>query len=46
VFAATPEKKLLHQIHLGAPLTSTVCAANGTLYIATMTDLFAVAVKK
>ena len=46
IFAATAEKKLLHKTHLGAPTSSTVCAANGTLYIATMTDLFAVAVKK
>lgn len=46
VFAATAEKKLLYQTHLGAPISATVCAANGTLYIATMTDLFAVAPKK
>ena len=43
VFAASAEKKLLHQTHLGAPITSTVCAANGVLYAATMTDLFAIA---
>jgi len=46
IFAASAEKKVLFQTNLGAPITSTVCAANGTLYIATMTDLFAVAVKK
>lgn len=43
IFAANAEKKLLCQTHLGAPTSSTVCAANKTLYIATMTDLFAVA---
>ena len=43
VFAASPEKKLLSQTDFGAPISSTVCAANKTLYIATMTDLFAVA---
>lgn len=46
VFAASTEKKLLFQTNLGAPISGTVCAANGTLYVATMTDLFAVAVKK
>jgi outer membrane protein assembly factor BamB len=45
VFAASAEKKLLFQTHLGALMTSTVCAANGTLYVATMTDLFAIAPK-
>jgi outer membrane protein assembly factor BamB len=43
IFAANAEKKLLCQTHLGAPTSSTVCAANKTLFIATMTDLFAVA---
>lgn len=43
VFAAAAEKKILHQTHLGAPVSGTVCAANGTLYISTMTDLFAIA---
>jgi outer membrane protein assembly factor BamB len=45
VFAASAEKKVIFKTHLGAPITATVCAANGTLYVATMTDLFAVAVK-
>lgn len=46
VFAAAPEKKILHQTHLGAPISGTVCPANGTLFISTMTDLFAIAVPK
>ncbi len=45
IFAAAKEKKVIFQTHLGAPVTSTVCAANGTIFIATMTGLFAVAAK-
>ena len=43
VFAATAEKKVLFQTNFGTPITATVCAANGVLYVATMTDLFAIA---
>lgn len=42
IFAASPEKKILFQTHLGAPVSGTVSAANGTLYISTMNRLFAV----
>lgn len=42
VFAASPDKKVLHQTHLGAPVSGTVGVANKTVYIATMTDLLAV----
>ena len=42
VFAATPEKKILSTIDLKAPISSTTTAANGTLYISTMTHLYAV----
>jgi hypothetical protein len=42
VLAASAEKKLLCRTNLGAPISSTVCAANKTLYIATMTQLLAV----
>ncbi len=42
IFAAAPEKKLIFQTHLGSSASSTVCAANGTLYYATMTSLIAV----
>lgn len=43
VFAASKEKKLLSTIELGNPVSATVTAANGVLYVATMTHLYAVA---
>lgn len=43
VFAAEREKRLLHSIQLGSPVSATTVAANGVLYIATMTHLHAVA---
>jgi len=43
VFAADREKKLLHQVALGDPVSATPVAANGTIYFATMRNLFAVA---
>jgi outer membrane protein assembly factor BamB len=43
VFAAGREKRLLSDLELGAPVSATVTAANGTLYVATMTHLYAVA---
>jgi outer membrane protein assembly factor BamB len=42
VFAATREKQLLSTIEFGVPISATVTAANGALFIATMRDLFAV----
>jgi outer membrane protein assembly factor BamB len=42
VFAAAREKKLLSQANLGDKISATVTAANGTLYIATMRQLYAV----
>jgi len=42
VFAASREKKVLGKITLGAPVNATATAANGTLYVATMTQLFAI----
>jgi outer membrane protein assembly factor BamB len=42
VFAATREKNLLHTIELGAPISATPVAANGTLYVGTMTHLYAI----
>jgi outer membrane protein assembly factor BamB len=41
VFSASGEKQILHQIHLGAPISATAVAANGTLYVATMFQLYA-----
>ncbi len=43
VFAADREKKLLHQVALGDPVSATPVATNGTIYFATMRNLFAVA---
>jgi outer membrane protein assembly factor BamB len=43
VFAASREKKLLSTVELGAPLSATATAANGTLYVSTMTHLYAIA---
>jgi len=42
VFAASREKKLLTTLELGAPISATTTAANGVLYVATMSDLYAV----
>jgi outer membrane protein assembly factor BamB len=42
VFAATREKTVLSTIDLGRPISSTAVAANGTLYVTTMTQLYAV----
>ena len=43
VFAAAKEKKILAELELGDPISATTTAANGLLYVATMTKLFAVA---
>ena len=42
VFAASREKKVFSEIELGSPISSTVTPANGTLYVATMKELFAI----
>jgi outer membrane protein assembly factor BamB len=42
VFAASREKKVLAELELGNPISATTTAANGVLYVATMTDLYAV----
>jgi outer membrane protein assembly factor BamB len=43
VFAARQEKKILSTVELGSPISATATAANGTLYVATMKHLYAVA---
>ena len=43
VFAASREKQVLTTLELGNPISATTTAANGVLYIATMSDLFAIA---
>ncbi len=42
IFAASSEKRVLSSIELGTPISATVTAANGVLYIASMTQLYAV----
>jgi len=42
VFAAAREKKVLSTVEFGAPISGTVTAANGTLYVSTMNHLYAV----
>ena len=41
IFAAEKEKKLLSQTQLEAPVSGTATAANGVVYIATMSHLYA-----
>ena len=43
VFAARKEKKLITSVELNEPVSATTTAANGVLYIATMSHLYAVA---
>ena len=43
-FAATREKQLLGEVALGAAISATPVAANGVLYVATMTHLYALQV--
>jgi outer membrane protein assembly factor BamB len=40
VLAATREKRLLQSAEFGAPISATVTAANGRIYISSMTHLF------
>jgi outer membrane protein assembly factor BamB len=42
VFAATREKNLLHSAKFSSRISATPVAANGTLYVATMTHLYAI----
>ena len=42
VFAAQREKKILHRVDVGAPVSATAVAANETLYVATMFRLYAI----
>jgi outer membrane protein assembly factor BamB len=42
IFAASKEKKVLNSVELGSPISATATAANGVLYVATMTHLYAV----
>ena len=46
VLAAEKEKRVLARVRLGSPISGTATAANGVLYIPTMTHLYAVAAPK
>ncbi|MEW6302096.1 MAG: PQQ-binding-like beta-propeller repeat protein [Verrucomicrobiota bacterium] len=41
IFAASREKQVLSEMKLAAPVSATATAANGVLYVATMTHLYA-----
>jgi outer membrane protein assembly factor BamB len=43
VFADSREKKMLSTVELGAPISATTTAANGALFVVTMTHLYAIA---
>ncbi len=43
VWAAGKEKKVLNEMELKVPISATVTAANGVLYLATMQNLYAIA---
>jgi outer membrane protein assembly factor BamB len=42
IFAASKQEKLLSTVTLGSPISATAAAANNTLFVATMTRLYAV----
>jgi hypothetical protein len=42
VFAARKEKKVVSTVELGSPISATTTVANGVLYVATMSHLYAV----
>jgi len=44
VLAASRDKRVISSIELGEPISATVTIANKTLYVATMTHLYAVAI--
>jgi outer membrane protein assembly factor BamB len=42
VFAASKEKKIISQVNMNAPVLSTPIVANGTLFVATQTHMYAI----
>ena len=46
VLAAAKEKKVLHEAHFGVPVYTTPIVANGVLYIASQTHLYAIQAAK
>jgi outer membrane protein assembly factor BamB len=45
IFAAVKEKRLLWEVNMGAPISTTPVVANGVLFIATSAHLYAIAEK-
>lgn len=43
VFAATKDKQLISEVDLKVPISATTTAANGVLFVATMSQLYAIA---
>jgi outer membrane protein assembly factor BamB len=46
ILADAHERHLLHRVNLGAPISATATAANGTVYVATMNTLHALCVAR
>ena len=46
ILADAHERHLLHRVNLGAPISATATAANGTVYVATMNTLHAFCVAR
>jgi outer membrane protein assembly factor BamB len=46
VFGVGREKKLLSEVELGQPVSGTASAANGVVYVTTMTQLYAIALAR
>ena len=46
VLAAGREKRVLSSIELGSPISATATAANGVLYVSTMSRLYALQEKE
>ena len=46
IFAAQKEKQVLANVEFGSPISATPTAANGVLYVATMSRLYAIATGK
>jgi hypothetical protein len=42
IFAASKEKKVLSMIDFKKPISGTATAANGTLFVATMSNLYSI----
>jgi len=45
VLAADRTLKVISSIHVGDPITATTTCANGTIYVATMRNLYAIGIR-